>query len=166
MAGYARGLRSWVVRRGPGDALLVTLVLAALLETIWIVYLALYLPHHYVAIHWKAAWVGLDVGQVAALLLSAWAAWRRRAVLALFTSSAGTMLLIDAWFDLTTARRGDQLQSLLFAVFLEIPSALALYWVTHRTIRAINAPRMGELGIHSVRQLPIGPIDPRRERSR
>ena len=69
------------------------------------------------------------------MLLAAWAAWRRRAILGLFTSSAATMLLVDAWFDVTTARHGDELQSTLAALVIEVPSALALYWVTVRAQR-------------------------------
>ncbi len=144
------------------DPLLVMLVAAALFEVAWIVYLGFSLPPHYRAAHWAAAWIGLDVAEVTALLLAAWAAWRRRAILALFTSSAGTMLLIDAWFDVTTARRGDALQSVLLAVFAELPAALLLYWVTHRVIRHINLRRMERGGLEHVRDLPLGPIDPRR----
>ena len=146
------------------DPLLTTLTVAAILETAWTVYIAFSLPRHYVAIHWKLAWVGLDVGEVATLLAAAWASWKRRAILALFTSSAGTMLLVDAWFDITTARRGDQLQSSLTALLIEVPSAIALYWVTQRTIRQLNRSRMDEAGVHSVRHLPLDPIDPRRDR--
>ncbi len=146
------------------DPLLTALAAAAILETAWTVYIGLSLPRHYVAIHWALAWVGLDVGEVATLLAAAWAAWKRRAILALFTSSAGTMLLVDAWFDITTARHGDQLQSSLSALLIEIPSAIALYWVTQRTIRQINRQSMDAAGLHSVRHLPLDPIDPRRDR--
>ena len=150
----------------PRDPLLTALTVAAILETAWTIYIGFSLPRYYVASHWRVAWVGLDVGEVLTLLAAAWAAWKRRAILALFTSSAGTMLLVDAWFDITTARRGDQFQSLLSALLIEIPSAVALYWVTQRTIRQINRQRMGDDGVHAVRQLPIDPIDPRRESQR
>ncbi|MGC8498023.1 MAG: hypothetical protein ACP5OV_00770 [Acidimicrobiales bacterium] len=150
----ADGLRGWSGR----DPLLVALVAAALLEVVWIVYLGLTLPPHYRADHWAAAWVGLDTAEVVALLLAAWAAWRRRAVLALFTSSAGTMLLVDAWFDVTTARRGDALQSLVLALGGELPSALVLYWVTHRVLRHLNEQARAR---RDARALPTGFIDPR-----
>lgn len=146
------------------DPLLSTLTVAATLETLWTVYMAFTLPRHYVAIHWKLAWVGLDIGEVATLLAAAWAAWKRRAILALFTSAAATMVLVDAWFDITTARRGDQLQSTISALVIEIPSAIALYWVTQRTIRQINRPRTDAGGRLSARDLPEDPIDPRRDR--
>jgi hypothetical protein len=118
----------------PRSTLLTVLTLAALLETVWTIYVGWKLPRHYVANHWDLAWVGLDVAQVLMLLGAAWAAWRRRAILILFAASAGTLLVLDAWFDVTTARRGDVFKSLLMALILEIPSALVLFWIAWRTI--------------------------------
>jgi hypothetical protein len=123
--------------RRPRDPLLTVLASAALLETAWTIYLGWRLPRHYVANHWDLAWVGLDVAQIAMLLLAAWAAWRGRALLILFASAAGTLLLVDAWFDVTTARHGGFMQSLIFALAIEIPSAIALFWITWRTIKQL-----------------------------
>jgi hypothetical protein len=121
----------------PRSSILTLLTTAALLETAWTIYIGWRLPHHYVANHWDLAWVGLDGAQVFMLICSAWAAWRRRAVLILFASSAGMLLLVDAWFDVTTARRGDFAQSLLQALILEIPSAVVLFWIAWRSIGAV-----------------------------
>jgi hypothetical protein len=118
--------------------LLALLASAAVVETAWTVYIGWRLPRHYVANHWALAWVGLDVAQIVLLLLAAWAAWRGRALLILFASSAGTLLLLDAWFDVTTARNGGFLQSLLFAVILEVPSAIVLFWITWRSIKELS----------------------------
>jgi hypothetical protein len=123
--------------RLPRDPLLTLLTTAALAETAWTIYIGWKLPRHYVANHWDLAWVGLDVAQIAMLLLAAWAAWRGRALLILFASSAGTLLLLDAWFDVTTARNGGLEQSLLLALIVEIPSAIALFWITWRSIRKL-----------------------------
>jgi hypothetical protein len=106
--------RSYRVRL-PHDPLLTLLTTAALAETAWTIYIGWKLPRHYVANHWDLAWVGLDVAQIAMLLLAAWAAWRGRALLILFASSAGTLLLLD----------------------VEIPSAIALFWITWRSIRKL-----------------------------
>lgn len=121
----------------PRDPLLSVLIVAALAETAWIVYLALILPQHYVAQHWALAWVGLDVAQVIMLLGCAWAAWRRRALLIPFSVSAGTLLVLDAWFDVTTARHGAFAQSLGLALGLEVPSAILLFWIARRTVKAL-----------------------------
>jgi hypothetical protein len=124
--------------RLPRDPLLTLLASAAVLETGWTIYLGWRLPRHYVANHWDLAWVGLDVAQIILLLLSAWAAWRGRALLILFASSAGTLLLLDAWFDVTTARNGGFMESLVLAVFLEVPSAIALFWITWRSVKELS----------------------------
>ncbi|MGD0053975.1 MAG: hypothetical protein ABSC34_00870 [Acidimicrobiales bacterium] len=121
----------------PRDPLLTLLTSAALAEIAWTIYLGWRLPRHYVANHWDLAWVGLDVAQILMLLLAAWAAWRGRALLILFASSAGTLLLLDAWFDVTTARHGDLLQSVLLALVVEVPSAIALFWITWRSVRGL-----------------------------
>jgi hypothetical protein len=69
------------------------------------------------------------------LFACAWAAWRQRAVLALFATAFATLLIVDAWFDVTTARRGNITQSVLLAVIVEIPSALLMLWVARRSLQ-------------------------------
>ena len=123
--------------RLPRNPLLTVLATAALVETAWTIYIAWRLPRHYVANHWDVAWVGLDIAQVIMLLLAAWAAWRGRALLILFATGAGTLLLVDAWFDVTTARNGGFAQSVLFALLIEIPAAVALFLITWRTIKEL-----------------------------
>ena len=133
--------------RSTRSRLLFVLTGAALIEVLWTIYIGIDLPPHYVAIHWNLAWVGLDVAQIAKLLASAWAAWKRRAILSLFATSAATLLVVDAWFDVTTARRGDILQSILFAVLLELPWAFVLFWLTRRTIRQISHERYNDIPV-------------------
>ena len=115
------------------SGLLTLLVVSALLEAAWTVYLGWRLPRHYVADDWRMAWVGIDAAQVLTLLAAAWAAWQRRALLIVFSTAAGTLLLVDAWFDVMTARGSDLDQSLAF-LGLEIPWALLLFWVTYRVM--------------------------------
>lgn len=124
------------------DAVLTGFAVAAVLETAWIAYLASHLPRHYVANHWDVAWVGIDSLQVVTLLLAAWAAWRRRSVLILFACACGTLLLVDAWFDVTTARYRDLDVSLWFLA-LEVPLALVMFWVAWRIHRRLTAPEPG-----------------------
>ena len=117
--------------------LLSALALVALGEIGWTVYLGFNLPRHYTAQHWDLAWVGLDTAQVLMLLAAAWAAVTRRAVLMLFAFGAGVLLLVDAWFDVTTARYRDLDQSLWF-LGLEVPFALVLFWVAGRVYRRLT----------------------------
>jgi hypothetical protein len=130
--------------RLPRDPLLGTLITMAMLETTWIVYIAIRLPRHYIANHWDLAWVGLDVAQVLMLLLAAWAAWRRRALLIIFSTSAATLLLLDAWFDVTTARGGAFDESLVLALVFEVPFAIALLWVTRRTVQQLERSMLSD----------------------
>lgn len=116
-------------------SLLRLLTLGAAAETAWTIYVGLDLPRHYVANHWDVAWVGLDVAQVAMLSCAAWAAWRRSTLLVIFSAVSATLLMTDAWFDVTTARRGDLLQGLMLALIVEIPSAVVLLWVSYRGLR-------------------------------
>lgn len=142
--------------RVPRDRLLTLLIFAALAEIAWTIYLGWRLPRQYVANHWDLAWVGLDTAQVLMLLAAAWAAWRRRALLILFATSAGTLLLLDAWFDVTTARHGDFGQSLLWALIVEVPSALALFWITRRTIQQVVRSTFADVEHAArVRDIPI-----------
>jgi hypothetical protein len=130
--------------------LLTLLTGAACVEILWAIYIGFELPPRYVAVHWNLAWVGLDVAQIAMLLATAWAAWHRRAVLMLYATAAGTLLLVDAWFDITTARRGSEMQSVLFAVLLEVPFAIILFWLTRQTVRQITSDRYENTPIYRV----------------
>lgn len=118
--------------RSRRDRLLAALLAGAALEILWAMYLGWRLPRHYVAGHWALAWVGLDVAEVSMLLGAAWAAWRQRAVLIVFLIAAATMFLLDAWFDVTTASHGDELQSVALAAIVEVPSMALLLWVARR----------------------------------
>ena len=119
------------------DILMFALATGAVLETVWIVYLSLRLPRHYQANHWDLAWVGLDSAQVLFFVLTAWAAWRRRAILIWFANTCGILLLVDAWFDVTTARYRDLGQSLA-SLTVELPSAFFLLWISLHTARRLT----------------------------
>jgi hypothetical protein len=107
----------------------------------WIVYLAAVLPSHHPAQAWDTAWVGFDVLLIFGLLVTTWAAWRRRQIVVMACVFTGTLLLCDAWFDVALDwGTSDETASLLSAVFAEIPLALFLFhaaWrILHHTIRS------------------------------
>ena len=120
--------------RSTRERLLILLTATAIAELLWAIYLGWTLPRQYVANHWEVAWVGLDVAEIGMLIATAWAAWRQRAVVILFSIVSATLLIVDAWFDVTTANHGDLAQSLVLALFLEVPSAIALLWVARRAV--------------------------------
>jgi hypothetical protein len=96
----------------------------------WSALLAVTLPATAQAQHWALAWTGLDVAEAAAALVTAVLLTRgdRRASLA--AAAAGTLLLIDAWFDVCTSAPGaGHAMALAEAGCAELPLAVAAWWV-------------------------------------
>lgn len=93
----------------------------------WTVLLLLTLPSHYLAGQWRVAWTGFDLALVLLLAAMAWAIWRRRQVALLIMVVTATLLLCDAWFDITLSWGGSEgWTSLLTAAGCEVPLALAM----------------------------------------
>ena len=148
--------------RAPGttrDRLLTLLITGAVLEIAWTIYLGWRLPRHYVAHHWDLAWVGLDVAEILMLVGAAWAAWKRRAVLIFFAIASAILILLDAWFDVTTAGHGGFFESFIMAAVVEAPSAVALLWVAQRSARALLTAQFtrGHLAEMPLRKIPLNP---------
>jgi hypothetical protein len=112
-----------------------TLVIACIGLIAWIILLGLTLPKRYDAAHWNLAWIGFDIALLVGLTTTAWAAWRRRAIIVVLATITGTLMCADAWFDITTARSTDLAVSVLQAVFVELPFAYFLFYVVSRVIR-------------------------------
>jgi hypothetical protein len=129
----------------------ICLILAA-----WIGILAVTLPKSYTAHHWRAAWIGLDIAELASFAGTAWAAWRERQVVIPLLIVTGTLLICDAWFDIVLSGRGDFRTSVLTAVFAELPLAFLLFAGARRLIR---------LTVYSVMRLEgiTGPLPPLRK---
>jgi hypothetical protein len=102
----------------------------------WIGVLAVTLPKHYAAGHWRGAWVGFDFALLAAFATTAWAAWRERQVLIICLAVTATLLCCDAWFDLLFDLGTRQiLMSVAAAVFAELPLAVLMFTVARRLLR-------------------------------
>ena len=123
-------------RRSPGGlAAIVAAGVAAVLLP-WCLILAATLPSTYQANHWKLAWIGLDCGTAIASGLTAYLLHTRNRHAALTAMAAGTLLIADAWFDVSTAAAGaDRGLSLAEALLLEIPLALGAFVVASRELR-------------------------------
>ena len=103
----------------------------------WTITLAITLPPHYVASHWRLTWVGLDAAMAFFLARTAWLTYRRRRGVVITAVITGTLLCVDAWFDVITATgRSDRLVSLATAVFGNIPLAVVLFWAARRVLHA------------------------------
>jgi hypothetical protein len=111
-----RVVSRWIIR-----------VYAALAVAIipWIVWLAWTLPERSVSSHYRLAWVGFDVLLGGALARTAWLAWRRSPFVVNVAAATAALLVVDAWFDVTTSPGGaDLVVSALQAVLLELPLAV------------------------------------------
>ncbi|MBB6564698.1 hypothetical protein [Kribbella sandramycini] len=131
-------------RRSPGGiAALVSAGVAAVLLP-WCLILAATLPSTYQVTHWKLTWIGLDVAIAAAAGLTAYLLHTRNKYAVLTSMAAGTLLLADAWFDVSTAGAGfDHTLALAMALLLEIPLALCAWAVAVRELRQPISSRTG-----------------------
>jgi hypothetical protein len=110
------------------------LALAVLLVP-WTVYLGIVLPDHTTSAHWDVAWVGFDAAIISSLVLTAWCAYRRTAWIEASATSTATLLLVDAWFDCTTAHGGANVaQALVQAGLVEVPLALLSIWIARNAV--------------------------------
>jgi hypothetical protein len=103
---------------------------------IWIGVLAVTLPLRYRAGGWSAAWVGFDIVLLFVFTATAWAAWRRRQMLILCLVVLATLLICDAWFDITLDyATGEFTFSLLLALAVELPLAVLALIGARRLLR-------------------------------
>jgi hypothetical protein len=121
---------------------LVTLVAsggAAVVLAAWIGVLSMTLPDRYAAHEWRIAWIGFDVALALGFAATAWTGWRMRQLVITALIVTGTLLLCDAWFDVTLSwGSNEQLSSILAAVLVEIPFAFALWFVAYRLLEALT----------------------------
>jgi hypothetical protein len=112
----------------------------------WIVILGVSLPSTASTREWRLVWIGFDVGELSALLVTLWAIYRSRQIAIPAALISGTLFVCDAWFDvvLSWGTSGWWL-SVASAIFIEIPLA-AVLWLSARSL------------VHAVisNQLPAG----------
>lgn len=125
-------------------------VLAAVMVP-WSVFLALTLPTRYRAANYDVAWAGFDIGQAVLLAATGWGLWRRAVWAQAAAVAAGTLLLVDAWFDVVTSHAGgDRMLALATAAIAEVPLALVCLVLAARlagaelTIRRIAAQQVAD----------------------
>ena len=106
----------------------------------WTVFLGFRLPSHHTTHNWDVAWVGLDIGLVLTLLATGILAKLRSLYTVIAAVAAGTLLLADAWFDMTGYRIGSHgfNQAFLMAVFGELPLALMSFALAMHALRKLH----------------------------
>ena len=113
--------------------------LAGLVLVPWTIWLTFSLPAHHESDNWRTVWAGFDLALAGALLATAVFAVRRSPWLAPVAAVAGTLLCVDAWFDITLEFGGHHLTSaVLEAVFVELPLAGICFWVAHDAEHAVE----------------------------
>jgi hypothetical protein len=102
----------------------------------WIVYLATALPDHHPENAWNVAWVGFDVLLLLGMFVTTWGAWHKRQFVVVASVFTATLLLCDAWFDISLDwGTPDETASVLSALFAELPLAGYLFYAALRILR-------------------------------
>jgi hypothetical protein len=147
--------------------LLAAIIICCLALAAWIGVLAATLPRYYRAGGWRGAWVGFDLAELAAFLVTGWAAWRRRQILIICLVVLATLLCCDAWFDVVLdARTKGFLLSLLSALLIELPLAAVAILLARRLLRRTNAVLLRIQGVcgpvPGLRKIPLVGVNPSR----
>lgn len=111
-------------------------ILGSLIIIPWTIYLDQSLPTRHLYKHWDIAWVGLDIGLLASLLLTGILAYMKSLWVAIAAASTGSLLLVDAWFDVMGAHSGSELDQAVFAaILLELPLAAISFNLANNVLR-------------------------------
>jgi hypothetical protein len=112
-------------------------VLAAILAG-WTVWLTARLPSHHVVRSWDLTWGGFDALLTVMLIATGIALVRRSPWIPACAVATAALLVVDAWFDVTTAHGGAQLRTaVLAAVAVELPVAASCLYVARRSERSL-----------------------------
>lgn len=128
-------LRSPVAARRIGVAYLVLSVVMVP----WTIWLAWTLPPEEVAHHYDLAWPGFDLMLIGGLATTGVWALRHSRYLGIAASATAALLVVDAWFDVTTAGARDRLASVGLAVLIELPLAALCLWLAVHTQDLLGA---------------------------
>lgn len=101
----------------------------------WLYVLATGLPATATAAHWPVAWVGFDALEALGLIATGLLAARGDRRHALAAAATATLLVVDAWFDTTTAATGGDLATAVaMALGAELPLAALCGRLALRTL--------------------------------
>jgi len=117
------------------------LVMAVVLA-VWTTWLTIRMPTHHLVRSWDVAWSGFDVLLTTLFVATGIALVRRSSWVRAFAVATAALLVVDAWFDITTAQAGAQLtQAILQAAFVEFPVAVLCLYVAWRADRGSERGR-------------------------
>jgi hypothetical protein len=111
----------------------------------WLVVLATSLPASTRAWNWSTAWVGLDSLEAVGLLSTGVLLIRRDLRYCLTAAATAALLLVDAWFDVTTSAPGSsRLLAIAMAVVIELPVSAVCATLAARGLTRRPAPSPGD----------------------
>jgi hypothetical protein len=106
---------------------------------VWTGILAFSLPRENLEHHFRLTWVGFDLILVLAVYLTAHMAFRLDARVQAPATVVATLLVVDAWFDVTTATDSKAAtEALILALAVELPAAAFSLYVAHRVGRRVR----------------------------
>ncbi|MEU4729854.1 hypothetical protein [Streptomyces sp. NPDC023588] len=124
------------VDRFPAGRLAAVFTAAGVALVPWVLVLARTVPQTTGVSHWATAWIGLDLVLAAGLTGTGALLRKRDPRVSPLAAATAALLLMDAWFDVTTSAGGDgRTTALLLAAGAELPLAVALAVVAARTAR-------------------------------
>lgn len=108
-------------------------IAAGVLMLPWVAGLVFILPTRHEAAHYGASWIGFDLLLCVMLIRTGWLAQKGREHIEMSAAMTGTLLLVDAWFDVVTADSNKELAlALALAIGGEIPLAAICLWIAGR----------------------------------
>jgi len=126
-------------RRWPGRLPGLALLASGAGMVPWLTYLAITLPARTSVPHWSAAWVGLDVMEAIGLAATGWLVRRGDPRRCLAAAATAMLLVVDAWFDISTAGSGLT-EAVTMAACAELPMAVLCSVVACRAVRDSSRP--------------------------
>ncbi|HUD10601.1 MAG TPA: hypothetical protein VMR28_02920 [Candidatus Saccharimonadales bacterium] len=141
MQKYRESKENDIILRVPPWATRIYLMLAVVLLP-WTVYIGLTLPQHHLSAHWNISWAGLDIGMIVALAATGLFAYIRSIWIVIAAATTGSLLLVDAWFDVMSERTStDFHQALILAFMFELPLAMLSYYLASHALRHNTQPK-------------------------
>jgi len=107
---------------------------AAIILIPWIYDLAINLPARHLERHWDVVWVGFDMILLCNIILTLWFLARRVVWVVVSASSLATLLIVDAWFDIMTARQGKEVREAILYGVIELTLAVLTYRLVYVVI--------------------------------
>lgn len=140
MAKHRKPRSDDIILRVPSWTTKVYVMLAVVLLP-WTIYLGASLPEHHLSAHWDVSWTGLDIGLIVTLVATGLFAYFRSIWVVIAAASTGSLLLVDAWFDVMSERQGsDFRQALILAFAFELPLATLSYFLAAHALHHNTKP--------------------------